>query len=311
MPFFTTLEGQLGYGRAQKVQQQVIGNLPTYYTSSSGYFAYQPGYNSTSIVLKDAQYISTATNIRTYGPFPATAWTYIHDKDLDSNVWYGMNEGNRTLNKYWLTKGGTTISTNSLFTYGGATTSVLGACYAPACMWETTTAYGAFIIGGFSQAVVHVIELNAAKTNSTFTYTVPYTSEVYGTEIIPRQASGFTSSFGVAYTRGSKQMSSWSVDMSTRSWGNRKDNSYTGGTNGPLNGDGMIYYPPGKPIYKNDPDTATNRIAMNDTSSANLYVWIITQSNSTLTWTYLKTIPIANNGGYPYHMSPNTYNSIA
>jgi hypothetical protein len=311
MPFFQTLSGQFGYGRAQAQVSQPATGLPTYYTSASGYFMYQPGFNLSTLILKQANFISTNSNIRTYNPMSPAAWTYIHDKDLDSNVWYGMPEGTRVLWKNWLTKGGTTVSTNTLFTYGGATTSVLGACYAPACMWETTVGFGAFIIGGFNQAVVHVIEFNAAKTNSTFTYTVPYVSEVYGTEVIPRQASGFTNHFGIAYTRGSKQMASWSVDMSTRSWTNRKDNSYTSGTNGPNNGDGMIYYPPGKPIFTNDPDTTTNRIAMNDTSSSNLYVWNVTQSTVALNWTYLKTIPMINNGGYPYHMSQRTYDSVS
>lgn len=311
MPFFQTLAGSYGYGRAQVVSAAIPSNLPTYYTSASGFLMYQPAFNSNQLILKQANFISTASNIRIYSPMSLAAWTYIHDKDLDSNVWYGMPESTRILSKNFLAKGGTTVSTNILFTYGGATTSVLGACYAPACMWETTTGYGAFIIGGFNQAVVHVIEFNQAKTNSTFTYTVPYTSEVYGTEVIPRLASGFTSNFGVAYTRGSKQMSSWTVDMSTRSWTNRKDNSYTGNVNGPANGDGMIYYPPGKPIFTNDPDTTTNRIAMNDTSTSNLYVWNVTQSTVALNWTYLKTVPMPNNGGYPYHMSQNTYNSIS
>ena len=81
--------------------------------------------------------------------------------------------------------------------------------------------------------------------------------------------------------------------------------------NGPANGNGMIYYPPGKPIFWSDPDTATNRIAMNDTSTSDLYVWTITQSTVALNWTFLKKVPMANAGGYPYHMSQNTYNSVA
>ena len=267
----------------------------------------QPGYSATSLQIKSTSAISTAGAIRTYIGFTA-AWTLIHDKDLDSNVWYGMTEGSRVLRRYDLAKGGTTITTSTLTTYAGATTSVLGACYAPACMW-TGTAYGAFIIGGFSQAVVHVLEFTAAKTIGT-TYTVAYTSEVYGTEVIPKQASGFSQHFGVAYTRASKQMSSWTVNMDTRTWSNRTDNSYTSGTNGPSNGDGMIYYPPGKPIFLNDPDTSTNRLAMNDTASARLYVWTVTQSGNALVWTFLKQIITSENGAYPYHMSQATYNAV-
>jgi hypothetical protein len=176
-------------------------------------------------------------------------------------------------------------------------------------MWSNV-AYGAFIIGGFNQAVVHVLEFTSNKTIGT-TYTIPYTSEVYGTEVVPKAASGFSVDFGVAYTRGSKQMSSWVVNMNTRTWSNRKDNSYTGGTTGPSNGDGMIYYPVGKEIFTGDPDTGTNRIAMNDTSTARLYVWTITQSGTDLVWTFLKLVNIPDSGGYPYHMSAATYNSIA
>lgn len=310
MPFFASIEANFSYGR----QPQTIpsfGPAPSYYTTSSGFFMNQPGYQANSLQLKASSNISTATAIRTYTTFNTNAWTNIHDKDLDSNVWYGMPEGSRILYKYWLTKGGTTISTNNLGTYTGATTSVLGACYAPAVMWGTTSSYGAFIIGGFSQSVVHVLEFNPTKSGWSFSYTVPYTSEVYGTEVVPKAASGFTNDYGVAYTRGTKQMSSWTVNMSTRSWTNRKDNSYVGGTTGPSNGCGMIYYPPGKPIFANDPDTSTNRIAMNDTSSARLYVWTITESGTQLNWTYLKGVTTSENASYPYHMSINTYNAIA
>jgi hypothetical protein len=306
MPLASSAEGAYGYGRAFR-QAAAAGNAPSYYTSNSGFLMYQPGFNNTTLILKPATAISTTSSIRTYTGF-TNAWTYIHDKDLDSNIWYGMTEGTRVLRRYTLAKGTSTITVSTLTTYAGATTSVLGASYAPACMW-TGTAYGAFVIGGFSQAVVHVLEFTANKTIGT-TYTVPYTSEVYGTEMIPKAASGFTNDFGVAYTRNSRQMSSWTVNMDTRTWSNRTDNSYSQGSTGPSNGDGMIYYPIGKAIFTGDPDTSTNRIAMNDTSSARLYVWTITQSGSALVWTFLKQVTIPDNGGYPYHMSAATYNSV-
>ena len=181
-------------------------------------------------------------------------------------------------------------------------------------MW-TGTAYGAFVIGGFSQSVIHVLEFTAAKTIGT-TYTVSYRAggaavEVYGTEMIPKAASGFANDYGVAYSRSPRKMSSWTVNMSTRTWSNQIDNNYIQGTNGPSNGDGMIYYPVNKPIFTGDPDTSTNRIAMNDTSSARLYVWTITESGTTIVWTFLKLINIADNGGYPYHMSVAAYNSVS
>ena len=312
MPFLASVES-FGYGRALPPRPAAAptpsGNAPAYYTSSSGFLMNQPGYTTTTLQLKSAANLSTATVIRTYTGLTA-AWTTIHDKDLDSNIYYGMPEGSRVLWRYALAKGGTTVTASSMYTYTGGTTSVLGACYAPACMWSPSIGYGAFIIGGYSQAVLHVLEFNAAKVISA-TYTVPYTSEVYGTEIIPSQASGFSQHFGVAYTRGSRQMSSWTVTMATRTWTNRTDNSYSPGTTGPSNGDGMIYYPPGKPIFTGDPDTATNRIAMNDTSTAALFVWTVTQSGNALVWTYLKRVNISESGGYPYHMSVAAYNSVS
>lgn len=312
MPFIGTTSGNFGYGRAyQAAEPAPAGNVPSYYTSSSGYLSYY-FFNATSNVLKTTANFSNTTSINSYTGIP-TVWNIVQDKDLDSNVYYGMRESGspKTLFRIIMPKGGGVTTSNIITTYSGATTSVLGACYAPACMWTSTTGYGAFIIGGFNQAVVHVLEFTAAKAIGT-TYTVAYTSEVYGTEVIPSGASGFTFDFGVAYTRNSKQMSSWTVDMSARSWTNRKDNSYTSGVNGPNNGLGMIYYPPGKAIFAGDPDTATNRLAMNDTSSSSLFVWTVTQSGTQLVWTYLKTVTgMPNNGGYPYHLSVNSYNAIS
>lgn len=307
MPLAGSIEGAYGYGRGFRAAQ-AGGNAPAYYTSSSGFLMYQPGYAATTLQLKSAANLSTATIVRTYTGF-TNAWTYIHDKDLDSNVYYGMTEGTRVLRRYDLAKGGTTITVSTLTAYAGATTSVLGACYAPACMW-TGTAYGAFVIGGFSQAVVHVLEFTVNKTIGA-TYTVAYISEVYGTEMVPKAASGFANNYGIAYTRGTRQMSSWTVNMDTRTWSNRFDNSYIQGTNGPSNGDGMIYYPVNKPIFTGDTDTSTNRIAMNDTSTARLYVWTITESGTRIVWTFLKQVNIADNGGYPYHMSAAAYNSVS
>jgi len=307
MPFFGSVERTFNFAPYIAPSS---GNVPAYYTSTSGFWAYGTNYTAGIIQLKSANTISDITNIRQYNAITSPGWTTIHDKDLDSNVYYTMNETSRVFYQIRLTKGGTTISQSTIFTYTPATTSVLGSCYAPQCMW-TTASYGAFIIGGFSQAVLHVIEFNAAK-GCNFSYTVPYTSEVYGTEVIPQAASGFTSNFAIAYTRASKQMSSWVVNMSTRSWTNRTDNSFTGGVNGPANGAGAIYYPPNKPIFTGDSATTTNRIGMTDTASGRMYVWTVTQSGGSLVWTYLSTITFPTSGApYPYSMSVNAYNSIS
>lgn len=283
-----------------------LSNAPAYYNSSSSYILYST-YGNGDVSLKTLANISTTTTIRTYSAL-TKGWTLIHDKDLDSNVYYSMPEGTRVLYKYVFAKGANTFTSTSLYTLSAATTSVLGSCYAPIAMGAQ---YGAFIIGGFSQAVLHVMEFNATKTGISHAYTVPYTSEVYGTEVIPKVASGFSKNFGVAYTRASRQMSSWVVDLATRSWTNRYDISYSAGTTGPSNGCGMIFYPIGKPIIANDTDTSTNRIAMNDTSSAFLYVWSIVENGNQLSFTFKSKIPIVSNSGYPYHLSQTAYDAIS
>jgi hypothetical protein len=309
MPLAASTEGAFGYGRAFQAVQ-AGGNAPAYYTSSSGFLMYQPGYNTQNLQVKSAANISTVTADRTYSNVTAAnAWTIIHDKDLDSNVYYSMAQSSRVLSRIVLNKGLTTFTTSTLTTYTGISVQVLGACYAPACMWSNT-AYGAFVIGGFSSGNIGVLEFTSNKVIGT-TYTVAYTGEVYGTEMVPKAASGFANNYGLAYTRNTNQMSSWTVNMDTRTWSNRKDNTYTRGVNGPSNGCGMIYYPPNKPIFTNDPDTSANRIAMNDTSTALLYVWRITESGTDIVWTFLRTVPLANNGGYPYHMSAAAYNSVS
>lgn len=304
MPFYSSVE-RFGLSRGPSVK------VPAYYTNSSGYFMLQPSFTASTLILTSA--VTNSSAIRTYSSV-SPAWTIVHDKDLDSNVYYGMAETGtpKSLNRYVLAKGGTTISGTTINSYGSASSSVLGACYAPACMWSSV-GYGAFIIGGFGQSVLHVLEFSADKLSITYSYTVPYTSEVYGTEVVPKAASGFSKDYGAAYTRGSKQMSSWVVDMATRSWTNRVDNSYSGSPAQNINGSSMIYYPIGKPTYTGDPDVTQNRLAFTNTSDSQLYVWTITESTDRLVWAYLKTVQFSGSAGtgfYPYSMSTDAYNSI-
>ncbi len=316
MPFVSALGGTLGYGRIPTTVA-APGGAPAYYTSSSGVLLNQPGYTITTVELKNSTNIGNTTVVRTYTG-ASSGWNFAHDKDLDSNVIYKMAEGGapKTLNKLTLAKGGTSVTTTSMGTYAGATTSVLGACYAPACMWTSGTGYGAFVIGGYSQSVIHVLELNQAKTAIASTYTAAFGTgnEVYGTEVIPRQASGFTQHFAMGYTRNgtnARSMASYTVNMDTRTWSNFTVlTAFSTGTTGPSNGLGMIYYPPGKPVFTGDTDTASNRIGMTDTSSARIYIWTITQSGNVLTPTFLKNVTLGQAGGYPYHLSQTAYNAI-
>lgn len=286
--------------------------FPAYYSSSSGYYLLKINITTQQLLLTNAA--TSYTTIRTYGTIVDTrSWTHVHDKDLDSNVYYTMGENTRALYKVVVAKGGTTLTNTLLLNYTGTATSVLGACYAPACMWSSTAGYGAFIIGGFSSASLHVLEFSSDKNSIRNTYTVTYTSEVYGTEVIPKAVTGWTNDYGVAYTRGSKQMSSWVVNMSTRSWTNRVDNSYSTTPAGTINGCGMIYYPIGKPIFTGDPDTSTHRVAFSNTGTALLYVFNITEGTNQINWVYLKTTAAFTSGlgVTPYHMSVNAYNSIS
>jgi hypothetical protein len=313
MPFLSATGGSFGYGRQQQIiSSNPVAPLPSYYTTNSFYSMTQPTYLTTTLNLQALSSIATVTYIRTYTPMPSNVWTYIHDKDLDSNVWYSMTtSGSMTRNT--LAKGGTSVALSSLFTLSGTTAQFLGGCYAPACMGATSSFNGAFAIGGFTTSNIYVCPFTPIKTIRS-SYSVRFQNEVYGTEFIPKQASGFNNHYGVAYTRANRLIGSWTVSMDPNSagtWTNVRSTIYTSGTNGPVNGDGMIYYPPGKFQYIGDPYTAFNRIAMNDTSTARLYTWRITESGTSSIWTYLSTITVAGNGQYPYHMSINTYNSVS
>lgn len=274
---------------------------------------YQGGTNATGVSLSLARTGLSATTVY-YGIVSGT-WAIVHDKDLDSNVYYGMAESStpKSLTRYVLPKGGGTSVATVINSYSVATTSVLGACYAPNVMWTSTPGYGAFIIGGFNQSVIHVLEFAENKLSITSSYTVPYASEVYGTEVIPKAVSNFSNDYGVAYTRSNKQMSSWVVDMSTKSWTNRTDNLYSGTPAGSINGSSMLYFPIGKPIFTADVDTTTHRVAFTDTGTAAYYVFTITEGTNAIVWTYLKTVSFTGGAGgmYAYPMSTASYNSVS
>jgi hypothetical protein len=322
MPVVSGISAIVGYGRAQRATAgPVPGTVPAYYTSNSGYILYS-NQVGTSATLIDSVNITTGSPvIRTYTGIQGNIWNIVQDKDSDSNVYYGIPDSSpySTMYKITIPKGGGAVTNTSLGTFSPAPTSeVLGACYAPACMW-TGTGYGAVLIGGYNQGVIHVIELNSTKTGYGTKYQVTWSAtpnpEIYGVEVVPKLASGFNNNYGLAYTRNggsARTMTSWTVNMDTRSWTNQATpTAYTTGTTGPSNGLGMIYYPIGKRIFTGDPDTSTNRIAMFDTSTAKLYVWTITESGTSIVWTYLKQVTTRGNGYMPYHLSTAAYNAIS
>ena len=163
MPFFSATDGSFGYGRQEKLTSNA-GNLPSYYTTNSYYAMVQPSYNTTNLNLQLLSSIATTTYIRTYSPMSASGWNYIHDKDLDSNVWYGMVSGTGVLSKNTLTKGGTTVTTSTIFTVSGSGAQFLGACYSPACMGTSSNFYGAFVTGGYTTSNIYILPFTSLKT---------------------------------------------------------------------------------------------------------------------------------------------------
>ena len=292
---------------------EVSSLLPAFYTSSSEYLIIS-GWSRASLSLKTTANYSSLINTRTY-TMQSNGWNIVHDRDLDSNVYYYMPEAytlpTKTLYKVVLSKRVTTVTTTSLYDYTNATSSVLGATYAPKCMGSPN---GAFLIGGFRNDVVHVLEFNSSKTGISYTYTVPYKNETYGIEVIPKAATNWANDYAVAYTRTGFYLSSWNVDMATRTWSNLYDINFVAGISGPENGCGVIYYPAGKAISSTDSYNALHRIAMYDTSSTRLYIWRIAENGTQLTFTFqgIMTGPsdATLNGYCPIHLSVAAYNTL-
>ena len=289
---------------------------PDYYTSNSGFLLNQPISNTTTVELKSAADIGNANRIRQYTGLTA-GWNFAHDKDLDSNVIYKMHPTTNILTKFTLAKGGTNATATTITTYNsGSATSLVGACYAPACMWPggTGNGFGAFIIGGNSQNCIHVLEWEtAAKERIRHSYKVTVNGSCRSTEVIPKQASGFTEHFGVYCMHSPRRIGSFTVNMNDRSWSNRNDTIYTADTNGPSSPNAMIYYPRGKQIFPSEPTghTQDNRIGITDFNTIRLYVWTVTQDANRLVFNYQKNIDMGGDTLFTYHLSQNAYNAIA
>ncbi len=316
MPVASLSAAAFGYGRPQR-PAATPGNVPAYYTSNSGFLLNYGAFSSSATLINSSNIATGTPVLATFSNIQVSprAWTLAHDKDADNNVYYFLPQTGNILSKYTFPKGGGTAVKADLYTDSGGPGNTLGFCYAPICMW-TGTGYGAIIGGNFSAGTIRVLEFNSTKTSVQAVYTVTWTAgttpEVYGVEVVPRAVSGFNNNYGLAYSRNNKTMTSWTVNMDTRTWANKAtDSSYSGGVTGPTNGDAMIYYPIGKRIFTGDPDTSTNRVGMSDTSTARLYVWTITESGTNIVWTYLKQVTLSAAGMNPYHLSTAAYNAIS
>jgi hypothetical protein len=315
MPIASLAGAALGFGRATRAV--TTGNVPAYYTSNSGFLINYVAFTSTATLINSTNIATATPALATYTGLTISPryWNLSHDKDTDNNVFYGIGQNGGALIRITLPKGGGTVTQTSLFTDTGSPTNILGTAYVPICMW-TGTGYGGFIGGGFNSGTIRVLEFNSTKTSISNAYTVTWTAgtvpEVYGVEVIPKVVSGFNNNYGLAYSRNPKIMTSWTVNMDTRTWNNKAtDSTYIAGTTGPSNGDAMVYYPRGKTIFTGDPDTSTHRVAMSDTSTARLYVWTITESGTSIVWTYLKQVTVSIAAANTYHLSTAAYNALS
>ena len=315
MPVVSGLSAIVGYGRAQRAAAAPPpGSLPAYYTSNSGYLLSYVAFSANATLIDSVNIATGSPAIRTFtGIYTSPRyWNLSHDKDLDSNIYYGVGQTGGALMKMTFPKGGGGVTNFTLFTDSGIPVTIISTAYIPICMW-TGTGYGAVCIGGFSSNTIRVLPFNSTKTGVTGAYSVTWSgAEIYGVEVVPKAASGFNNNYGLAYSRNPKTMTSWTVNMDTATWSNKAtDSSYSSGVTGPSNGDAMCYYPIGKSIFTGDPDTGTNRVAMSDSSTAKVYVWTITESGTSIVWTYLKQVTVQANGANPYHLSTAAYNAIS
>ncbi len=315
MPIASMASAALGFGRAARAV--ITGNVPAYYTSNSGFLLSYIAFTSSATLIDSVNISTGSPAIRTYTGLTTSPryWNLSHDKDIDTNVFYGMGQNGGALIKITLPKGGGAVTQTSLYTDSGGPANILGTAYVPICMW-TGNGYGGFIGGGFNSGIIRVLEFNSTKTTISNAYSVTWTAattpEIYGVEVIPKVVSGFNNNYAVAYSRNNKTMTSWTVNMDTKTWNNKAtDSTYVAGTTGPSNGDAMVYYPIGKSIFTGDPNTNTHRVAMSDTSSARLYVWTITESGTSIVWTYLKQVTVSVAATNTYHLSTAAYNSLS
>ncbi len=317
MPITSGLSAVIGYGRGQRAAAAPPSGVPAYYTSNSGFLFYYVAFTSSTTLINSTNIATGSPALQTYTGLTTTPryWNLAQDKDTDNNVYYGMGQNGGALIKITIPKGGGAVTQSTLYTDSGSPANVLGVSYAPICMW-TGTGYGAFIGAGFNSGTIRILEFNSTKTSISNAYTVTWTAgtvpEIYGVEVIPKAVSGFNNNYGLAYSRNNKTMTSWTVNMDTRTWDNKAtDSTYVAGTTGPSNGCAMFYYPVGKTIFTGDPDTSTNRVAMTDTSSARQYIWTITESGTSIVWTFLKTVTLAISAVNTYHLSVAGYNAIS
>jgi hypothetical protein len=311
--------------------------IPPYYTSQSGYMIYQPGGSATTLQLKDSLNISTGTDIKNYtGLTDLSQSNYIQDKDLDSNVYYGVinvSVANKSIVKAVLdgsTSPGTATMTTLLNnqSYGG---TCYGSCYAPKILWNTTKNNGAFIFTTFSANYIYVFPFSSSsKTGFSLPYSIFDNDGPSGIDVVPKAVSGFTNDYAVTISGVDNllnriyRFTSYVIDMAQGSnvgWTNQTRSPtytpYTGGppspgvSYGPQYQGPVLYYPPGKPVARDDTNQInTNRIVCIDTQSSLFFVWKLTEATNSLTFTFLYGSSTLDTFGIPNGLSLTSAQAI-
>lgn len=287
-----------------------IGPITSYYTSYSSNILVS-GNTASNVDLRSFSNISTNINIKTYTGLMSNLPNLIHDKDLDSNVYYGMNAVSKDLYKFILTKGGTSISYSNIYTMTSSPVSITakGGAYAPSFMG---TSNGAILIAGNNRHVIHVLELNTDKNGVSYEYSIAY-SNATGVEVLPKEITGFSNDYLVACTPTNTTITSWKADFATRTFTNRTDSPIVPGKF-PQTALSIIYFPVGKPMFLNDTNTSNHRIGLSDATGNSMTNFQVTQATNSLTFTWINNINVYGPGGvkgeYPYPLTVQAYNSL-
>lgn len=329
MPFLSSAQGVFGYGRGLLV-------LPNnYYTSSSGFYMTSKGSGAISLSIAD---LSGTSVIRTYSGITNISRTFIHDKDLNSNIYYtifssgsvGVTVAERVY-KNVVPKGGTAV-TQTLFptSYLVSDASIVGGkCYVTNAINPSNFGGLLSASGAGASSRIYSVYFNSNKTDVSSANVFmngprggpPYYTYV-GVDVVPKLYSGFVNNH-IIYMYGDRSTVLFIGNNTILFNGDgNKSNIYnistTIGVNAPAVTYSMIYYPPNKPIFTGDNIALTmNRVVIFDNNSPTAYEWQIEESGSSLTWTFLRilvtgipTLP-ANRNVYPYSMSTEAYQSIA
>jgi hypothetical protein len=269
------------------------------------------GANTSNIDVRSWQNLGTNTNIKTYTGLTSNVVNIIHDKDLDSNIYYSINSVSKQLNKHVLTQGATSITTTMMYNMTSTNSNYTskGATYVPAFMG---TSNGCIVVGGNDRHLVHIMELNTTKTSVSYEYSMIYSNAV-GVEVIPKDVSGFSNDYLIVCA-DSRVISTFVADFGRRTFSNQADTNVPPGLfpSAPVS---MMYFPPGKPVYNTDANSNLHELLITDAAGNGMSIFTVTQANETsLTFNHEQQYNVYGPGNslgeYPYPLTVNAYNSL-